>query len=124
MTSRARKRRAVQSPTVTAGLKCPPETWPTAYAIVSTDKPKANETPSSPMPTAGNAAASTALPQPPSTSQSVPKNSAVSFCESEYSFIVLFLSRSRVRGDSAKGAEYESQGQAASEASRVAPGRK
>src|SRR5215510_11791411 len=92
MTSLARNRRAVQSPTVTAGLKCPPETWPTAYAIVSTDKPNAKETPSRPMPTAGKAAASTALPQPPITSQSVPRNSAVSRCESEYSFIALFLS--------------------------------
>src|SRR6476469_9688353 len=92
MTSRARKRRAVQRPTVTAGLKCPPETWPTAYAIVSTERPKANATTSRPMPTPGKAAASTALPQPPRTSHSVPRNSAVSLCESEYSFIALFLS--------------------------------
>jgi hypothetical protein len=33
----------------------------------------------SPMPKRGNAAASTALPQPPSTSQKVPMNSAASF---------------------------------------------
>jgi hypothetical protein len=31
------------------------------------------------MPTWGNAAASTALPQPPKTSQNVPMNSAASF---------------------------------------------
>ena len=39
-------------------------------------KIKAGATPKSPMPTFGNAAAMTALPQPPSTSQNVPKNSA------------------------------------------------
>jgi hypothetical protein len=32
--------------------------------------------PSKPIPTCGNAAASTALPHPPKTSQNVPKNSA------------------------------------------------
>src|SRR3954462_6345808 len=52
---------------------------PTAYAIVSTVRPNASETPSSPMPTFGKAAASTALPHPPSTSQNVPMNSADSF---------------------------------------------
>ena len=46
------------------------------YAIVRTVRPKASETPSRPMPTSGNAAASTALPQPPKTSQNVPINSA------------------------------------------------
>lgn len=38
-----------------------------------------SETPRRPMPTCGNAAANTALPQPPSTSQNVPRNSADSF---------------------------------------------
>ena len=47
-----------------------------AYAMVSTVSPKASATPSRPMPTCGNAAESTALPQPPKTSQKVPKNSA------------------------------------------------
>src|SRR4051794_4385118 len=46
--------------------------------MVSTVSPKASETPSNPMPTCGKAAASTAAPQPPSTSQAVPRNSAVS----------------------------------------------
>src|SRR5687768_17324181 len=50
--------------------------WPIAYAIVTTVNPNASDTPSKPIPTSGNAAASTALPQPPSTSQNVPKNSA------------------------------------------------
>src|SRR5690606_19639610 len=50
-----------------------------AKAMVSTVRPKASETPSRPMPTSGKAAASTALPQPPSTSQKVPKNSAAYF---------------------------------------------
>ena len=46
--------------------------------MVSTVNPKAKLTPSKPMPTAGNAAARTALPHPPKTSQKVPMNSAVS----------------------------------------------
>src|SRR5450755_1428239 len=44
--------------------------------MVSTVNPKANETPSKPIPTFGNAAASTALPHPPNTSQNVPMDSA------------------------------------------------
>src|SRR6185436_14872784 len=44
--------------------------------MVSTVSPKASATPWKPMPRDGNAAASTALPQPPSTSQNVPRNSA------------------------------------------------
>src|SRR5690348_9783449 len=46
--------------------------------MVSTVKPKASATPTKPMPRLGKAAASTALPQPPSTSQNVPMNSAPS----------------------------------------------
>src|SRR5664280_844957 len=42
--------------------------------MVSTVRPRA--TPSNPIPTSGNLAASTALPQPPSTNQNVPTNSA------------------------------------------------
>src|SRR3569833_1507152 len=53
-----------------------------ANAIVSTVRPNASDTPSRPMPTLGNAAAITALPQPPSTSQNVPKNSAARRLES------------------------------------------
>src|SRR4051812_39049530 len=81
-------RPAAKHPSVTAGLKCPPETCPTAYAMVSTDSPNANETPSSPMPTCGKAAARTALPQPPNTNHMVPKNSADNFCVKLYSFMV------------------------------------
>src|SRR5690349_21958982 len=44
--------------------------------MVTTVKPKASETPTRPIPTSGNLAASTALPQPPKTSQKVPNNSA------------------------------------------------
>src|SRR5271155_1936333 len=47
--------------------------------MVTTVSPNANETPTRPMPTCGKAAASTALPQPPRTSQKVPMNSAASF---------------------------------------------
>ena len=46
-----------------------------AYAMVSTDRPKASDTPSRPMPTCGKAAAITALPHPARTSQKVPMNS-------------------------------------------------
>src|SRR5437870_3400326 len=48
-----------------------------AKAIVSTVRPNASETPTNPIPRLGKAAASTALPQPPSTSHKVPMNSAV-----------------------------------------------
>src|SRR5262245_48608234 len=44
--------------------------------MVSTVRPKASETPRRPMPTSGNAAASTALPQPANVSQNVPMASA------------------------------------------------
>ena len=46
-----------------------------AKAMVSTVRPNARATPSRPMPTSGKPAASTALPQPPNTSQNVPTNS-------------------------------------------------
>ena len=59
-----------------AGLKCAPETWPRAYAMVSTVRPKASETPSHWT----FSLASTAVPQPPKTSQNVPKNSAARRC--------------------------------------------
>src|ERR1700742_3893701 len=44
--------------------------------MVSTVRPKAMDTPTKPIPSAGKAAASTALPQPPSTSHRRPTNSA------------------------------------------------
>jgi hypothetical protein len=54
-----------------------------AKAIVSTVRPNASETPTSPIPklesVPPNAAASTALPQPPNVNQKVPKTSAASF---------------------------------------------
>jgi hypothetical protein len=58
--------------------------WPIVYAIVSTVSPKANATPAKPIPKligvsptlAAKTAAKTALPQPPNTSQKVPKHSA------------------------------------------------
>jgi hypothetical protein len=53
-----------------------PEIGPIAKAIVNKVKPNAKETPTSPMPTSGNLAAKTALPQPPKTSQKVPMSSA------------------------------------------------
>src|SRR3954454_3415516 len=44
--------------------------------MVMTVRPKASETPRRPIPTPGKAAARTALPHPPKTSQKVPMNSA------------------------------------------------
>ena len=81
-TSFQANRMATAAPIVTAGLKWPPETWPTAYAIVRTVRPKASETPTKPMPRPVSApsamccAAKIALPQPPRTSQKVPRASA------------------------------------------------
>lgn len=57
----------------------PPEIGPTAYAMVSTVKPNASDTPANPIPSSGNLAANMALPHPPNTSQNVPRNSAASF---------------------------------------------
>src|SRR6478672_114904 len=74
----AGKRPPAHKPTETAGLKCPPEIGPSAYAPDSTVRPNASDTPSRPMPTSGKAAASTALPHPPRTSQKVPIDSAAS----------------------------------------------
>src|ERR1700727_744749 len=76
------KRRAVTRPMETAGLRWQPETWPMAKAMVRTVRPKAKATPTKPIPRLGKAAASTALPQPPRTSQKVPKNSAMQRRES------------------------------------------
>jgi hypothetical protein len=64
--------------------------WPIAYAMVRTVRPKANATPTNPIPSSGNAAARTALPQPPRTRQNVPKNSAINY--------FLFLTNSLIRG--------------------------
>src|SRR6202789_4357397 len=61
-----------------------------AKAMVTTVRPKASETPSRPIPTWGKAAARTALPHPPSTSQNVPMNSAASFLVSGMSDSCLF----------------------------------
>ncbi len=73
-------------PMVTAGLKCAPETCPTAYAIVTTESPKASETPSRPTPSCEDGVVSPvgvknddpkiAVPQPANTSQKVPRSSA------------------------------------------------
>src|SRR5512146_1456226 len=49
---------------------------PMANAMVRTVSPNARATPRNPMPNDGKAAARTALPHPPNTSQNVPKNSA------------------------------------------------
>ncbi len=74
---------ATTSPTDTAGFTWHPEMWPIANAIVSTVKPNASATPANPIPRPGKAAASTAAPQPPNTSQNVPMNSAKDLFESD-----------------------------------------
>ena len=51
--SAAGVRPAAKVPRVIAGLKCPPLMWPTAYAMVTTVKPKASDTPTRPMPHLG-----------------------------------------------------------------------
>src|SRR5580693_4602299 len=61
-----------------------------AKAMVTTVRPNASETPSRPIPTCGKAAARTALPHPPSTSQNVPINSAASFLVSGMNDSCLF----------------------------------
>ena len=60
-----------------------PEIGPIANAIVRSVNPKARETPRRPIPTFWKTAASTALPQPPRTSQNVPRNSAVALLPSD-----------------------------------------
>src|SRR5688572_15848077 len=87
----AGKRPPAHNPIDTAGLKCPPEIGPNAYAPVSTVNPNASETPVNPMPTSGKVAASTALPQPPRTSQNVPMNSAESFANMGAPLLVLLV---------------------------------
>jgi hypothetical protein len=57
-----------------------------ANAMVMTVKPNASATPANPIPKPGKAAASTALPQPPKTSQKVPMNSAKHRFESDMDF--------------------------------------
>ena len=60
------------TPSDTAGLRCAPDICPTPYAIATTVRPKARETPKNPtLPPA-----KTAVPQPPNTRVNVPINSA------------------------------------------------
>src|SRR5262249_44966250 len=67
------KRPAAARPQVTAGLKCPPEIDPTAYAIASTAVPMANATVINPADGTENNAA----PHTEVTSINVPINSAI-----------------------------------------------
>src|SRR5215471_1787834 len=53
--------------------------------MVRTVSPNARATPSNPIPTCGKAAARTALPHPPNTSQNVPRNSATARFERDIS---------------------------------------
>src|SRR6185436_9441732 len=92
----AGKRPPAHNPTDTAGLKWPPEIGPSAYAQVSTVRPNASATPANPMPSCGNAAASTALPHPPRTSHNVPRNSAETFDNINIPLAVCCLELQRV----------------------------
>src|ERR1700722_2704603 len=83
---------------------------PMAYAMVTTVRPNASATPSNPIPTPGNAADSPALPQPPSTSQNVPMNSARSRFDNgingmfvPHPFATLFVLLYGPRGAAASG---------------------
>src|ERR1043165_8121589 len=71
----AAKRPPTTRPTVTAGVKWPPEIGPTAKAIASTDSPTAKATATSPPP---EGAENNAAPQTAVTSVNVPMNSAPS----------------------------------------------
>jgi cell division septation protein DedD len=64
--------------------------------MVTTLNPNANDTPTSPMPTCGNAAAITALPQPAKVSQNVPIASAAHFLEF-MTFLLLLGAKTRAR---------------------------
>jgi hypothetical protein len=67
------KRRALEAALLCKSWQCEGRR---GKAMVRTVKPNAKLTPRNPMPSVGNPAASTALPQPAKVSQNVPKNSA------------------------------------------------
>lgn len=81
-TSRQRNRPAVASPTVTAGLQCPPDTGPNALAPTNTLMPSARATPTNPDPrwTSRNPVSNSAVPATASTRNAVPAASASSRC--------------------------------------------
>src|SRR4029077_11263881 len=83
---------------------------PNAYTPVSTVRPNASATPRNPIPSDvpsdGNFAANTALPQPPNTNQNVPMNSAASRCS-----IVGSRIRDSSRGCDAAGGTYHVPGE-------------
>src|SRR5260370_30885538 len=67
--------------------------------MVTTLSPNASETPTNPMPTCGNAAAMTALPQPAKVSQNVPIASAAYF----FAFMMFLLLLDQNMGDACSG---------------------
>src|SRR5262249_53801905 len=75
---------------------------PSAYAPATTVSPKARETPRNPIPRVGKAPASTALPQPPRTRQSVPRNSLVSLGNIDSPFAASRPSWTRSSGGGSK----------------------
>src|SRR5580692_10392678 len=70
---------------VIAGLKWPPEMWPSAQTMMAMVKPKARAIPRSPSAFDACGYQSThAAPAPKKTRANVPRNSAVSFCPRLY----------------------------------------
>ena len=65
--------------------------------MVTTLRPKASDTPTSPMPTCGNPAAMTALPHPAKVSQNVPIASAAYFFDIHYLASLSVFSRWNAR---------------------------
>lgn len=70
------KRPATAKPRVTAGLRCAPETWPTAYTIAMTAAPHATATPGNV--TAPFFSSTVMAPSPANIRKNVAKNSASS----------------------------------------------
>src|SRR5581483_7664423 len=75
--SRALSRRSRNSPSETAGLKCPPDTSPNAYRPASSASPNPNAIPS----LAFEPLLARIASDPTNTRMNVPSNSATYFCQ-------------------------------------------
>src|SRR5271156_2612877 len=109
------KRLPTTRPMETAGLRWQPETWPMAKAMVRTVRPKAKATPTNPTLKLtpgifdGKPAARTAVPQPPKTSQKVPKNSAAARLERCMVYLLFLMSECYVFENCCLGAREISE---------------
>ena len=70
-----------------------------AKAMVNTVRPNAKETPRSPMPTSGKAAASTALPHPPSTNPGVLQQALSEQLDLPWEFFITVRNFGKMRRD-------------------------